>query len=83
MATNIYGANELIGGATGALDAIDGAALNDSDAAIVVTAGNTYHYLLDDTSGAAESSPDVIAPDINAGTKRWILKEAYIDGGSF
>ncbi len=72
MASNFYGAILLIGGATGALDAIDGAALVDGDAAIVQTDGTIYFYHLDATSGAAESSPDTISPDTNAGTKRWI-----------
>lgn len=73
MSNNIYGATALTGGATGALDAIDGAALADLDIALVVTATAVYHYSLDADSGAAESSPDVISPDANAGTKRWVL----------
>lgn len=68
-----YPAIALTGGTDDALDGYDGAELNDKDAAIVVTATAFYHYILDDDSGAAESSPDVIKPDDNAGTKRWIL----------
>jgi hypothetical protein len=71
-----YGAISLTGGGTGALDAIDGDNLNDLDAAFVNIFGTTYTYTLDDDSGAAESSPDVISPDTNAGTKRWILQSA-------
>lgn len=74
MANNFYGAILLSGGATGALDAIDGAGLADLDAAIVQTDGVVYFYSLDATSGAAESSPGIISPDTNAGTKRWILQ---------
>ncbi len=74
MAKSIYGAVILIGGAAGALDAIAGTNLVEGDPAIVMTDGNTYFYRLDATSGAAESSPDVISPDTDAGTKRWILQ---------
>lgn len=73
MATNFYGATSLTGGGTGALDAIDGTNLADLDAAFVVTLAYVYFYSLDDDSAAAESSPDVISPDANAGNKRWIL----------
>lgn len=74
MANNFYGAILLTGGATGALDAIDGAGLADLDAAMVQTDGKVYFYSLDSTSGAAEASPGIIAPDTNPGTKRWILQ---------
>jgi hypothetical protein len=76
MATNIYGAIALTGGAAGALDAIDGTGLADKDTAIVFAqAGRIYHYILDADSAAAESSPGVIAPDANGGDKRWILHD--------
>lgn len=84
MARNAYWCNALIGGATYALDALDGDdadgqgnPLAEGDVAIVITSTYTYFYWLDATSGAAESSPDTISPDTNAGTKRWILKETY------
>lgn len=80
MANNFYGAILLTGGATGALDAIDGAGLVDLDAAIVQTDGAVYFYHLDATSGAAESSPGVVSPDDNAGTKRWILQKVRANG---
>jgi len=63
----------LIGGGAGALDAIDGVDLAEGDAAIVITSSGAYHYYLNATSAAAENSPNVIAPDVNAGDKRWIL----------
>lgn len=63
----------LTGGGDGALDAIDGADLIDGEAAFVVSNGLQYIYYLDADSGAAEDSPNVIAPDSNAGDKRWIL----------
>ena len=73
MSNMVYGATALTGGTAGALDAIDGAILVDKDMAIAITGGYTYAYLLNATSGAAESSPDVITPDTNPGDKRWIL----------
>ena len=80
MANNFYGAIGLIGGGAGFLDAIDGAGLTDLDAAFVQVF-NTFHaYTLDADSGAAESSPAVIAPDTNAGTKRWILQNIHVAG---
>ena len=65
----------LTGGASTDLDGIDGAGLSDGDAAIVYDSSKAYLYLLDDDSGAAESSPGVISPDTNAGNKRWILQQ--------
>ncbi len=74
MANNFYGAVALIGGGVGAIDTIDGASLVDLDAVYAQTAGIFYPYTLDDDSGAAEDSPNVISPDFNAGTKRWVLQ---------
>ena len=74
MANKIYWSKTaLIGGTADALDSIDGAGLTDGDFAHVVAGGKIYIYKLDEGSGATESSPDVITPDANAGTKRWIL----------
>ncbi len=82
MATKkVYAAHALTGGGAGALDAIDGTLLQDEDAAIVISDGGPYFYVLDADSGAAESSPNVIAPDANAGDKRWIKSDMPIDGG--
>ena len=78
---NIYCKQTLTGGVSGCLDAIDGALLADGDRAIVITTSSTYHYILDGDSGAAESSPDVISPDTNAGTKRWIMVEDATGSG--
>lgn len=74
MSNNFYSGTGLIGGGSGALDAIDGTALADKDAAMIQTDGIVYFYHLDATSGAAESSPTVIEPDTNSGNKRWILQ---------
>lgn len=68
-----YGATALTGGTSGCLDAINGATLVNGDKAIVNTTTSTYFYNLNSTSAASESSPDIIAPDTNAGDKRWLL----------
>jgi hypothetical protein len=74
MSDNIfYPATALTGGGDHALDGYDGASLVDGDRSLTITTTEIYIHLLDDDSGAAESSPAVIAPDTNAGTKRWIL----------
>lgn len=67
----------LTGGADGDLDDIDGDLLSDGDAAVVTTSSAVYFYHLNATSGAAESSPDIIAPDTNPGNKRWELVSVY------
>lgn len=72
MSVTVYHFLALTGGGATALDSVDGDALSDGDRAIVMAGGVFYAYLLDADSGAAESSPAVIAPDTNAGTKRWI-----------
>jgi len=85
MANKLYWSKTaLTGGAATALDYIDGDddgntdhhALTDGDVAHVLVGGILYVYRLDATSGAAESSPTIIAPDTNAGNKRWILQES-------
>ena len=73
MPINFYSRIALTGGGAGALDEIDGAVLADGDIALVGNLTSSYLYCLDDDSGAAESSPAIIQPDANAGTKRWIL----------
>lgn len=74
----IFVAHGRTGGTTGMLDAIDGNDVADKDMAVVIEgpSGAAFFYHLDADSGAAESDPDVIAPDSNAGTKRWILQVA-------
>lgn len=80
--SNVYAATSLTGGAAGALDLIDGTVLADKDSAIgFVQGGGIYFYVLDADSGAAESSPSVISPDANAGTKRWILHDSLTSFG--
>jgi len=77
MATKIYGGILLTGGGTGALDSIDGNLLNDQDKALVATQSAFYFFSLDETSGASENSPYIIAPDTNPGNKRWILIDGF------
>ena len=76
------------GGAT-ALDGIDGTdrgdgnPLQDLDAAIVEDSGYYYPYIGDIDSGLAESDPDIIKPDTNAGDFRWIFqKSPYLISGT-
>jgi len=79
MATRkIFIAQGLTGGAAGNLDAIDGDHADMVDGSLAYTTEGNAHYThqLDATSGLAESSPAVIAPDTNPGDKRWrILQE--------
>jgi len=70
-----YGAYVLTGGTSGCLDAINGSLLSDGDVCTVRISTGTYFYVLDSTSAATESSPDIISPDTNAGDKRWLLTE--------
>lgn len=72
---NVHGAVSLTGGGQGALDAIDGAGLDDLDAAVVIMLNKFFLYSLDADSATAESSPEIISPDANAGDKRWILSK--------
>jgi hypothetical protein len=73
-AKTAYHRTALTGNTAASLDGIDGASLADGDFAFVMAGSVLYTYILDDDSGAAESSPSVISPDSNAGTKRWILQ---------
>lgn len=75
--TVYFSKTALTGGTASALDYIDGAALADGDWAFVDVSNVIYLYKLDADSAAAESSPSIIAPDTNAGDKRWILKNMY------
>jgi hypothetical protein len=76
MAKTVYLKTVLTGGGADALDNVDGAGLLDADVAFVLAGGFLYVYILDDDSGASESSPDVIRPDTNADDKRWIMQSA-------
>ena len=76
-------ATSLTGGGDGALDSYDGTLLLDEEMALANVPGDKFYiYVLNATSGAAESVPNIIAPDSNAGLKRWILQSVHtkIDG---
>lgn len=73
MATETYTKGVITGGASNALDSIDGDTLADGYKAVVITDEYTYTYYLDATSGATEASPFIVAPDSNPGNKRWLL----------
>jgi hypothetical protein len=82
MANTVYMSKTgLTGGQATKLDSIDGAGLVDNDAAFVNVSNVQYIYRLDADSGAAESSPNIIAPDTNAGNKRWILQGVPVATG--
>lgn len=74
MSKLLHFKEDLIGGAADSLDSIDGAGLSDGDIAMVFSGTSIYHYRLNATSGATESSPYIVSPDTNAGTKRWVLQ---------
>ena len=56
----VYIKTALVGGANTAVDGIDGDDLLDGDVCHAYVSNVLYSYLLDDDSGAAESSPDII-----------------------
>ncbi len=78
MAISGFAAIKRAGGTAGALDDIIHTNIADGDLAIVVDAVNdlTHHYTYNSSSAAAESDPDVIKPDSNAGKGRWILTKS-------
>ena len=80
MALVAYKKTGLTGGTASDLDSIDGADLSGGEIAFVFLDGDVYFYELDESSGASENSPDVIAPDANPGNKRWILHGIILGG---
>jgi hypothetical protein len=84
MTVYAIGATSLTGGGSGALDAIYADDIHNGDPAFVFVQDDAlYHYVADMTSGEAESSPDIIAPDEESdgvaytGDARWILINVY------
>jgi len=63
----------LTGGGTGALDKVVSTSLSNLDAAVVITANNAYFFSYDSSSTLGEDSPNVIRPDNNPASGRWIL----------
>lgn len=78
MAT-VYKRTSLTGGTAVDLDYIDGAVLSDGDFAFVLDGTNFSIYQLDADSGLTDDGVNVIAPDANAGTKRWILQRTPVE----
>jgi len=72
MGIIVYKRAAKTGGAVSALDGIDGTGLLDGDYAFVMDGSTITPYLLDADSGAADDGDNTIAPDLNAGTKRWL-----------
>lgn len=81
MSKTAYQKTALTGGTATSLDGINGSSLTDGDFAYVMVSNVLYTYVLNASSGATESTPDVVSPDSNAGTKRWILQKTPIQGG--
>jgi hypothetical protein len=81
LSSKVFAKTALTG--TGGLDTVLYADIADGDIGYVGTiAGIWYIYIFEDSSSAAESSPDVIAPDdAGASDGRWLLK-LYCDGSS-
>ena len=73
MALAVYKKTGLTGGTAADLDSVDGDDLSGGEIAFVIYDGSAYTFELDESSGADENSPFVIAPDANPGNKRWIL----------
>ncbi len=75
MAIKVYGATDLIGGGTGAIDRaeLDGNNLNDLDIMLFNNATVFSPYTFDAGNATAESSPDNIAPDTNPAAGRWLM----------
>lgn len=73
MSYTVFARHAVTGGHSQAMDGIDGARLTGNEKCLVVMDTGFVVYAIDLSSGAAEAYPDVIAPDINPGTKRWIL----------
>ncbi len=74
MANKLFWATGLTGGLNN-LDGIDGNDLTVGDGAIAIynTGSDIIRFYRLQASSSAESSPNVICPDANAGTKRWHL----------
>ena len=69
MAIKLYRKTTLV-----LLKAVDGNDLNDGDLCYLCDSASTFSiYQLDADSGEAESSPEILEPTTNPGSKRWKL----------
>jgi len=76
----VYACTSLIGGASGALDALPYNSIQDGELAFTVTDDYIYVHIFDASSSSSESSPDVIAPDdIGSNTGRWLLRLSFLE----
>jgi len=75
----------IIGGTSFDLDGVNGASLNDGDYCAVFLDGTEqlYFYRLDATIGGDESYPDIIKPDMNPGSKRWLIQGIFVSTDVF
>lgn len=70
----LWAANQLTGGASGALDNIPTSVLTDAEErAVVVTTQVVFCYTYNPTSGKTEDPPNIIKPDDTTGDERWEL----------
>ena len=78
MAISAFAAIKKIGGTAGCLDDIIHTNIADGDFAMVIDAINNtnYYYTYESGNSDAESDPDTITPDSNAGDGRWVLTKA-------
>jgi len=67
----IYHRDAITGGGSNALDGIDGTSLSDGDRAFVMD-GTFRAYRLVDPFGELTDPPEIVAPETNAGLKRWV-----------
>lgn len=70
----------LTGGCDSCLDNIPGSILADGNVAIAKDSNDLfYEYELDDDLSGTETTPAIINPDTNAGTKSWVLKKGPLE----
>lgn len=78
----VFARKGLAGGTPGYLDALDGDQLAHDDLSLAYWLGRLDFFRLNDVSGASETIPNIIAPDVNPGTKRWERLFQYLLGNS-
>jgi hypothetical protein len=68
----------LTGGTSSDLDSISYAVMSNNNVAFVSDGVNSYYYIYDSSSSAAENSPTVIKPDdAGANPGRWLLRQSF------
>ena len=75
MSDIVYKKSALTGGATNALDGVDGADLTSGTLAFTLVSDVLYIHRVNAASSDAENSPHIITPDTNPGTCRWELMQ--------